>query len=138
MFGRRHHDDVDVGVLGDLAPVGGALAEAEAGDAVVDPGEQRVAADDELGVERSVWEVHRDAAHRPAVGLTHPAEADHAHPEAPAVLAVLTDSRVLVRRSWGSADRAAIPSQLARTQWWVGSSQNAIVRSGAGPASTLR
>ena len=43
-------------------------------------------------------------------------------------------SRVVI----GTRGSVVIPAQDSRTQWWAGSSQNAIERSSPGPASTLR
>ena len=49
------------------------------------------------------------------------------------------DSATMPRASViGQRGSVAIPSHDWRTQWWVGSSQNAIERSPPGPASTFR
>ena len=83
MFGRGDDDEIDVGVLDDLAPVVGGLGEAESFDRLGAPGRNGIGADDEHRVGDSIGEQRRDAAVGPAVGLAHPAEPDNADAQAP-------------------------------------------------------
>ena len=130
-------DEIDVGVLDDLAPVVGRLGEAEAFDRLGAPGRDGIGADDEHRVGDAIGEQRRDAAVGPAVGLAHPAEPDNADAQAPPCHRRGRHVR-LVGPVIGQRGSVGMPTHDSRTQWCVGSSQNAIDRSSPGPARTFR
>ncbi len=124
-------DDVDVRVADGLPPVGDRLAEAEPLDRLVAARFHAVGADDELRMCAAVGKERGDAGVGAAVRLSHPAEADHRDPDAPSH----APSSAVISGLRGSG---SIPFQVSRIQACGGSSTIAIVRSGLGPAMTLR
>ena len=131
----RHEHDVDVVVFDHAAPERDRRFEPERSHGLLAPVLDGVADDHQLGLVVAVGEVARSPAATTAVRLTHPSEADHTDPD------TLRRNHGVTTPAWlviGTRGSVAMSVHESRTQWWVGSSQNAIDRTPTGPASTLR
>jgi len=127
--GRRHPHGIDVGCGDGLGPVGGRAREAEVAHGPLATVGLGVGTDDELGIKDTIGEERGDTQHGARVRLAHPAQSEYG--DADALHRILPAAEVI-------GSRGSVSVQVPRIQWWFGSSQKAIVRSSAGPASTFR
>ena len=94
----------------------------------------RVGTNDQLRCELAIRKERRDPHRGPTVCLAHPPETEHGDTDSfTCHLTTLPCADVI-----GTRGSICCDFHESRIQWWLGSSQNAIVRSSAGPANTFR